>query len=105
MTAKLTDLVTGAELLRSMYFVARVAMNQHSLMIEGKVAVADRESAKSKTTKHTVRWLCKVPRAPAMLNPKLPRAQHQQVIRDVQRNPFHPFFDDAEEPTYGPMEE
>jgi hypothetical protein len=106
-TASLCEPGTRNELLRPIAIVGDIVMNTHSMVIEGTVVVSRRNTAKSKADNLTVRWLCKFPGAPAVLNTEKLRTRRVALKQGMATNPLHPAYDDAAdlESTYGPPDD
>lgn len=105
--ATLCEPGTRKELLRPMVIVGDVRINAHSMLIEGTVVLSRSESPKSTTTDHKVRWICKFPGAPAVLNTEKLRARREKLKADMARDGFHPAYDDIadKQATYGPLDD
>ena len=104
-TATLSAPGTKNTLLQPLHYVRFVAMNSHSMVIEGTVVSARGESPKAKVSHYKVRWLCKFPDAPAVVNTSKLQDRHSQLKRAIDSDPIHPAHDDAPEPTYGPLDD
>jgi hypothetical protein len=104
--ATLCEPGTRKELLRPMVIVGDVRMNEHSMVIEGTVVVGRSERAKAKVERYAVRWLCKFPGAPAVLNTEKLRERREKLKADMSRDGFHKAYDDIadEQATYGPLD-
>ena len=104
-TATLSAPGTKNTLLPPLHYVRFVAMNSHSMVIEGTVVTARGDSPKAKVKHHKVRWLCKFPGAPAVVNTSKLQERQAQKKRAIDSDPFHPARDEDPEPTYGPLDD
>lgn len=100
---------TRDELLHALLYVNVVAMNSVSMVLEGTAVISERHTQKSKVNHFKVRWLCKLPGAPAILNTEKLAARAQKRRADIARDPFHPANDDIDshppnDATYGPLD-
>jgi hypothetical protein len=105
--ARLYEPGTRNELLPPLLYVDRILMNSHSMVLEGQVVVAMRQTAKSKTEAHAARWLCKLPGAPAVVNTAKLHARQAKLKADMAGDGFHPAYDDIadQQSTYGPPDD
>ena len=103
-TATLSAPGTKNTLLQPLHYVRFVAMNSHSMVIEGTVVTARGDSPKAKVTHHKVRWLCKFPGAPAVVNTSKLQERQARLKRAIDNDPFHPARDNDPEPVYGPLD-
>lgn len=105
--ARLYEPGTRNELLPPLLYVDRILMNSHSMVLEGQVVVASRQTAKSKTETHAARWLCKLPGAPAVVNTAKLQARQTKLKADMAGDGFHPAYDDIadQQSTYGPPDD
>ena len=96
----------GKELMGPLLHVQLCAMNSTSLLLEGTVVIAERQTLKSKANRYTVRWLCKVPGTPAVLNTTAVQQRHAKLMKELSVNGFHPAYDDVADlqSTYGPLD-
>ena len=106
-TASLCEPGTSKELLRPLVIVGDILMNTHSMVIEGTVVLSRSDSPKSTVSHHKVRWLCKFPGAPAILNTERLRARREKLKTDMSHDGFHPAYDDIadQQQTYGPLDD
>ncbi|WP_041390677.1 hypothetical protein [Polaromonas sp. JS666] len=90
-----------------MVIVGDILMNAHSMVIHGTVVVGRSERPKAKVEHFTVRWLCKFPGAPAVLNTEKLRSRRDKIKADMLRDGFHKAYDDIadRQSTYGPVDD
>ena len=81
------------ELLRSMHHVRLVAMNSSSLVIEGTVTIAVRNTNKSKANSFKVQWVVKHVGAPAVVDAKRLQRRSASRLAKVLASGFDPADD------------
>ena len=98
---------TSNTLLHPLHYARFVAMNGHSMVIEGTMVTSKSQSPKAKVTHHKVRWLCKLPGAPAVLDTGKLKAHRARLDKAIADDPFHPARDAAHylQNDYGPLDD